>query len=94
VQNDPGNIKAIIAVNKIEAQIRGGSSVAGTSGRKLSPEQEARVRRYYNSGINYYQNNEYSKAIAEWRKVLIIDPRNEKARSNIIKTTELLGRGR
>ena len=94
VQKDPGNIKAIIAVNKIEAQIRGGRSVAGTGGRKLTPEQEAQVRRYYNSGINYYQNNEYNKAIAEWRKVLIIDPRNEKARSNIIKTTELLGRGR
>lgn len=94
VQKDPGNIKAIIAVNKIEAQFRGGTSVAGTGGRKLTPEQEAQVRKYYNSGINFYQNNEYNKAIAEWRKVLIIDPRNEKARSNIIKTTELLGRGR
>ncbi len=94
VQKDPGNIKAIISVNKIEAQLRGGRSVAGRGGRKLTPEQEAMVRKYYNNGINYYQNNEYNKAIAEWRKVLIIDPRNAKARSNIIKTTELLGRGR
>ncbi|HPS57263.1 MAG TPA: tetratricopeptide repeat protein [Spirochaetota bacterium] len=94
VQKDPGNIKAIIAVNKIEAQFRGGTALAGTGGRKLTPEQEAQVRKYYNNGINYYQNNEYNKAISEWRKVLIIDPRNEKARSNIIKTTELLGRGR
>jgi len=94
VQKDPGNIKAIISVNKIEAQKRGGDTGYSRAGRRLTPEQEAQVRKYYNRGIYYYQNNEYDKAIAEWRKVLIIDPKYEKARSNIIKTTGLLSRGR
>lgn len=90
-QKDPNNIKAVITVNKIEAQLRVGSSSGGGTGRKLTPEQEAQVRKYYNSGINYYSNNDYKRAIAEWRKVLLIDPNHSKAKNNIRKTLPLIG---
>ena len=36
--------------------------------------------RYYNSGIAYYDQEQFKKAIAEWNKVLRIDPDHKKAR--------------
>lgn len=88
---DPNNTKAVVAVNKIEAQLRIGSSAAKTGGSKLTPEQEALVRKYYYSGINYYSNNDFKRAIAEWRKVVAIDPNHTRAKNNIRKCLALLG---
>ncbi|HPJ43714.1 MAG TPA: tetratricopeptide repeat protein, partial [Spirochaetota bacterium] len=89
---DPNNIKAVVSVNKIEAQLRVGTSSAKTGGSRLSPEQERLVRKYYYSGINYYSNNDFKRAIGEWRKVLAIDPEHTRAKNNIRKTLVLLGR--
>jgi tetratricopeptide (TPR) repeat protein len=88
---DPNNTKAVVAVNKIEAQLRIGSSAAKSGGSKLTPEQEALVRKYYYSGINYYSNNDFKRAIAEWRKVVAIDPNHTRAKNNIRKCLALLG---
>jgi len=88
---DPNNIKAVVAVNKIESQLRSGSSIAKSEGTKLSPEQEQLVRKYYYSGINYYSNNDFKRAIAEWRKVIAIDPNHTRAKNNIRKCLALLG---
>jgi tetratricopeptide (TPR) repeat protein len=93
VSRDPENIKAIVGVNRIESQLRSGTSSASTVAQKgLTPEQEALVRRYYYRGINYYSNNDFNRAIAEWRKVLAIDPNHVNARNNIRRTLVLLGR--
>ncbi len=90
--HDPGNIQAVVSVNKIEAQIRSGSSAPVKAEGGLNEKQEALVRRYYYSGINYYSNNDFKRAIAEWRKVLAIDPNHTRARNNIRKCLVLLGR--
>ena len=50
------------------------------------------MRKYYYSGINYYSNNDFKRAIDEWRKVLAIDPSHDRAKNNIRKTLVLLGR--
>jgi tetratricopeptide (TPR) repeat protein len=89
---DPNNIKAVVSVNKIEAQLRVGTSTAKAGGSKLTPEQESLVRKYYYSGINYYSNNDFKRAIAEWRKVLAIDPSHDRAKNNIRKTLVLHAR--
>lgn len=89
---DPNNIKAVVSVNKIEAQLRVGTSSAKAEGSRLTAEQESLVRKYYYSGINYYSNNDFKRAIAEWRKVLAIDPEHTRAKNNIRKTLVLLGR--
>ncbi len=89
---DPNNIKAVVSVNKIEAQLRAGSSTAKTGRSRLTPEQERLVRKYYYSGINYYSNNDFKRAIGEWRKVLAIDPGHTRAKNNIRKCLVLLGR--
>ena len=86
---DPNNIKAAVAVNRIESQLRAGADTGAT--KKLSAEQEALVRKYYFNGINYYSNNDFNKAIAEWRKVLAIDPDHTRAKNNIRKCLALLG---
>jgi len=89
---DPGNIRAVVSVNKIEAQIRSGSSGVTSPKSGLTPRQERLVRRYYYRGINYYSNNDFKRAIGEWRKVLAIDPNHTRARNNIRKCLVLLGR--
>ena len=93
VSRDPDNVRAIVGVNRIEAQLRSGTASAAAERRTgLTPEQEALVRTYYYRGINYYSNNDFNRAIAEWRKVLAIDPGHVNARNNIRRTLVLLGR--
>ncbi len=88
---DPNNIKAVVAVNKIESQSRAGVAAAKGEGSKLTPDQEALVRKFYYNGINYYSNNDFKRAIAEWRKVIAIDPGHTRAKNNIRKCLALLG---
>lgn len=92
-QYDPENTKAIIALNKIESQQRNASVVeTEQTGPKLTENQKKLIREYLYKGISYYSNNNYEKAIDEWRKVLAIDPTNEKAKNNIRKCLALLKR--
>ncbi len=92
VARDPNHTRSLIAMNRIESQLRfGGGEVVRERG-GLTDKQKALVRTYYYNGINYYTNNNFDKAIEEWRKVLVIDPTHEKARNNIRKSLVLLGR--
>lgn len=91
VQKDPTNIKAVVTVNKIESQLRiGGAEV--DRGQMLTAKQRELVNKYYYNGINYYSNNNFQRAIEEWRKVLAIDPGNVKARNNIRKVLAFMER--
>ena len=89
---DPDNMKAAINMSKIESQIRIGAAGAETEapGPRLTENQKRLVREYYLRGINYYSNNNFEKAIEEWRKVIALDPGNEKAKNNIRKCLALL----
>lgn len=89
---DPGNVQAVVMVNKIEALQRSGSSSAVAKRTGLTARQERLVRRYYYRGINYYSNSDFKRAIGEWRKVLAIDPNHTRARTNIRKCLILIGR--
>ena len=89
VDRDPENTKAIVALNRVEAELRASGSTVPVK-KALTAEQEARVRELYFRGINYYSANRYQDAIAEWRKVLAIDPNHEKAKNNIRQTLILL----
>ncbi len=92
VANDPNNVRALITLNKIQSQMRLGGAGAVETQAGLSEKQKELVRKYYYNGINFYTNNQFEKAIQEWRKVLLIDPNHEKARNNIRKSLVLLGR--
>ncbi|MBN2079221.1 MAG: tetratricopeptide repeat protein [Spirochaetes bacterium] len=90
-QKDPGNVRAVVTVNKIESELRIGAPQAERRD-TLTPRQRELVNRYYYNGINHYTNNNFQKAIEEWRKVLTIDPGNVKARNNIRKVLAFMER--
>lgn len=41
---------------------------------------EKNIGSYYRKGIRYYENNQFTKAIDQWNKVLLINPNHEKAK--------------
>ena len=83
-----------ININKIEAQLRisRGGRAESVEKKRLTEKQRQLVRIHYFKGINYYSNNNFNRAIEEWRKVLAIDPTYEKARINIRKCFALIKR--
>jgi len=91
-RRDPANTRALITLNKIEVQLRGGGVIAQPVRTKLTDAQRKKAMKHYYNGINYYSNNNFKKAIQEWRLVLAIDPNNVKAKNNIRKTLIFLGR--
>lgn len=93
INKDTENTSAAIYINKIESQLRVGTTEeTETGGRKLTAKEKQYVKTHYFKGINYYFNNKYNDAINEWRKVLAVDPENEKAKMNIRKCLVLLKR--
>lgn len=90
LERDPENTRALVAANRIESELRIGTGGTAARARTLTPDQEARVREFYFRGINFYSNNRFQDAIAEWRKVLAIDPNHEKAKNNIRQCLILL----
>ncbi len=46
----------------------------------IKSKLEGNINTYYNNGITYYEQDNFEAAIAEWDKVLLIDPDHKKAR--------------
>lgn len=61
--------------------------------RKLTPltkaEEEA-IRKHYLKGMQFFSKDQYGEAIAEWQKILEIDPTNESVRRNIQEARDRL----
>ncbi len=91
VKKDPNNTKVAIIVSKIESQL-GMSKPAAERVSRLTPKQQEMVNYHYYRGINFYSQNEFQKALDEWRQVLIIDPQNDRAKKNFMKVSAFLGR--
>ncbi|NIM18998.1 MAG: hypothetical protein GTO51_01275 [Candidatus Latescibacteria bacterium] len=61
--------------------------------RKITPlttEEEQRIQKLYLKGMQYFSKDQYAEAIAEWEKILEIDPGNESVRRNIEEARERL----
>jgi tetratricopeptide (TPR) repeat protein len=61
--------------------------------RKLTPltaEEKTQIRRFYLAGMQFFANDEYAKAIAEWNKILEIDPTNDSVQRNIDEARQRL----
>jgi tetratricopeptide (TPR) repeat protein len=56
----------------------------------LTEEEEASIRKLYLNGMQYFAKDQYTQAIAEWEKILEIDPANESVRKNIEEAQERL----
>ncbi|MGQ9843211.1 MAG: tetratricopeptide repeat protein [Spirochaetota bacterium] len=46
----------------------------------IKSKLEGNINTYYNNGLTYYEQDNFAAAIAEWDKVLLIDPDHQKAR--------------
>lgn len=57
--------------------------------RALDPEA---VKKHFQEGTKFYSLGQYEQAIAEWNKVLELDPRHVMARQNIEKAKKMLGK--
>jgi tetratricopeptide (TPR) repeat protein len=61
--------------------------------RKMTPlteQEKQQIRKLYLAGMQYFSKDEYEKAIAEWEKILAIDPSNESVQNNIREARERL----
>ncbi len=75
---DPQNITAKNYINRIK-----------TKRKKISAEK---IREYYLKGISAYTKDDFEEAIYWWKKVLEIDPTNEKAKKAIERAKAQLER--
>ena len=69
---DPGNAAAAQLLAKADRQLR-----------PLGAEDRARVRELYLHGMGYFTAGEFDKAIADWTKILALDPGNTSVYQNI-----------
>ncbi len=56
----------------------------------LTDQEKSRVRELYLAGMQHFSNDEYAQAIAEWEKILEIDPANESVQRSIDEARERL----
>jgi tetratricopeptide (TPR) repeat protein len=58
----------------------------------LSGAEKARIRELYLAGMQHFSKDNYAQAIAEWQKILEIDPTNESVARSIEEAQERLRR--
>ncbi|HXV14575.1 MAG TPA: hypothetical protein VEC56_10260, partial [Candidatus Krumholzibacteria bacterium] len=58
----------------------------------LSDAEKARIRELYLAGMQHFSKDNYAQAIAEWQKILEIDPTNESVARSIEEAQERLRR--
>ncbi|MFH1755870.1 MAG: hypothetical protein ABIA59_09225, partial [Candidatus Latescibacterota bacterium] len=78
---------------RLEPSHQEAKTLLARANRKITPlteEEEAAIRRLYLSGMQYFAKDQYPEAIAEWEKILEIDPANESVRKNIEEAQERL----
>jgi cytochrome c-type biogenesis protein CcmH/NrfG len=56
----------------------------------LTDQEKARVRELYLAGMQSFSKDQYAQAIAEWEKILDIDPANESVQRSIDEARERL----
>ncbi len=72
---DPSHRKAAELLRRIQLRREGP--------RRLSGAEEEEVRKAYLAGLTRFTEGDYEGAIAQWEKILQIDPGNQGARNNI-----------
>ena len=73
-------------VLKLEPTHEDATTLLAMAKRKTTPltkEEEETIRRLYLAGMQFFSKDQYAQAIAEWEKILKIDPTNESVKRNI-----------
>jgi tetratricopeptide (TPR) repeat protein len=86
---DPfGAITEYLAALRLQPGHAGARRRLGALRTELSPE----VERLHEDGKRYFQDEDLHNALRAWRKVLLIDPKNERARDNAERAERILSR--
>lgn len=78
---DPGNQRAREYIERINDKLS--KKEKDEYQKKAEEKQRAKVSQYMVRGDRYYDREEYSQAIAEWKKALKLNPEHRAAKENI-----------
>ncbi len=78
---------------RIQPNHEAARTLLAMTNRKLTPltkEEETSIRTFYLNGMQFFSKDQYTEAIAEWEKILAIDPTNESVKRNIDEAQQRL----
>jgi len=84
------NLKELLALQPDHADAKRLRALAQRKITPLSDADKQQIRKLYLAGMQFFSKDEYAKAIAEWEKILAIDPANESVQNNIREARERL----
>jgi tetratricopeptide (TPR) repeat protein len=86
-------VRNLEEILRIEPSHQEAKALLARAKRKTTPlteEEEATIQKLYLNGMQFFAKDQYEEAIAEWEKILEIDPANESVRRNIEEARERL----
>jgi tetratricopeptide (TPR) repeat protein len=86
------NLGELLALQPDHADARKLQALAKRKTTPLSDAEKARIRELYLAGMQHFSKDEYAQAIAEWEKIIEIDPTNASVQRSIDEARERLRR--
>jgi tetratricopeptide (TPR) repeat protein len=87
------NLNELLALQPDHSDARKLQALAKRRTTPLTDAEKARIRELYLAGMQHFSKDDYAKAIAEWEKILEIDPTNESVQRSILEARERLRKG-
>jgi len=84
------NLRELLQLQPDHADAKKLMALAKRRTTPLTDAEKTRVRELYLAGMQFFSKDEYAKAIAEWQKILDIDPTNESVQRSIDEARERL----
>jgi tetratricopeptide (TPR) repeat protein len=84
------NLSELLALQPDHADARKLQALAKRRTTPLTDAEKTRIRELYLAGMQHFSKDEYAKAIAEWEKILEIDPTNASVQRSIDEARERL----
>ena len=81
---------AAIPESDMDAEIRRMEEAILGEPKEMTPAEKARAGEHFNKATALFKQGRYEDAIAEWQKVLIINPGHELSKEKIRKAQDLL----
>jgi tetratricopeptide (TPR) repeat protein len=84
------NLSELLSLQPDHADARKLQTLAKRKTTPLTDAEKAKIREHYLAGMQFFSKDEYAKAIAEWEKILEIDPTNSSVQRSIDEARERL----
>lgn len=84
------DLRELLALQPDHADAKKLMTIAKRRTTPLTDTEKARIRELYLAGMQHFSKDEYAQAIAQWQKILDIDPTNESVARSIEEAQERL----